>query len=170
MITNTKTIAINIEDDFYNKFTQVLENSYTLFSKVEQNMLIKSKRFNLSISEIHMIEAINRNPVEGKLIGELANDLMITPSSVTIAVNKLVKKGYVVKMRGLSDGRQTYVKLTQEGKHVDRIHKRFHKSLAKSITSGMTSNEKCLLLDCINRMNEFLNVRVKKMEGLKNEF
>ena len=167
---NEKIIPINVDEDFYNKFSHVLRNSYTLFSKVEQNMIAKSKRLNLSISEIHMIEVINRNPIEGKLIGEIASDLMITPSSVTIAVNKLVKKGYAVKMRGLRDGRQTYVKLTQEGKRVDRIHKRFHKSLAKSITNSMTYKEKSLLIDCIDRMNMFLYKRVEKMEVLKNEF
>ena len=160
----------NIDNDFFNRFNTVLEQSYSLFSRVEANMLNKSKRFNLSISELHLIAVINQNPVQGKLVGEIANDLFITPSSVTSAVNKLVKKGYVIKMRSLSDGRQTYIKLTTEGRHVDRIHKRFHKSLARSITGTMTCEEKSMLISCIDRMNGFLNTRLKKMEGLKNEF
>ncbi len=154
--------------DFIERFHFVLEQSYSLFSRVEQNMLTRSKRFNLSITELHLIEVINRDPIRGRVMGDIANELMITPSSVTIAVNKLVKKGYAVKKKGLEDGRLVYVQLTDSGRHADRIHKRFHKSLAKSITSGMTQQEKGILLNCMDRMNTFLSARLKKMEGLKS--
>lgn len=159
-----------MEEGFCDRLNFVLEQSYSLFSRVEQNTLMRSKRFNLSISELHLIEVINKNPIRGRLIGDIAGELMITPSSVTIAVNKLVKKGYAVKKKSLEDGRQVYVQLTDEGRHADRIHKRFHKSLAKSITAGMTQQEKGILLGCIDRMNVFLSARLKKMEngGLKS--
>lgn len=86
-------------EDFCDRLNFVLEQSYSLFSRVEQNTLMRSKRFNLSISELHLIEVINKNPIRGRLIGDIAGELMITPSSVTIAVNKLVKKGYAVKKK-----------------------------------------------------------------------
>lgn len=82
-----------MSEDFIERFHFVLEQSYSLFSRVEQNMLTRSKRFNLSITELHLIEVINRDPIRGRVMGDIANELMITPSSVTIAVNKLVKKG-----------------------------------------------------------------------------
>ncbi|HHZ05338.1 MAG TPA: MarR family transcriptional regulator [Clostridiales bacterium] len=151
-------------DNFCERLNDVITDSYSLFNRVEQNMLTKSKRINLSISELHMLEVINKCPIRGKMIGEIASELMITPSSVTIAVNRLEKKGYVVRKKSLEDGRQVYVNLTDKGRHADRIHKRFHKNMARSISDGMTLEEKNILLSCIDRMNIFLTSRLKKEE------
>lgn len=152
-------------DQFPDKLSEVFTQSYTLFHRVEQTMLTKSKRMNLTISELHLIEAINKNPLSGKMVGELASELMITPPSVTSAVNKLEKKGYVLRKKSIDDGRQVYVVLTDQGKRADRIHKRFHKSMAKSISNGMNTQEKNILLGCIDRMNTFLRVRIQKSEN-----
>lgn len=156
-----------MNDSFCRHLSEGITQSYTLFNKVEQSMLTKSKKFNLSISELHLIEVINKNPIRGKMISDIASELMITPSSVTIAVNKLEKKGYVVRKKSLEDGRQVYVNLTDKGRHADRIHKRFHKNLARSISEGMTVQEKNILIDCIDRMNMFLLKRIKRDESLK---
>ena len=96
-------------EDFCDRLNFVLEQSYSLFSRVEQNTLMRSKRFNLSISELHLIEVINKNPIRGRLIGDIAGELMITPSSVTIAVNKLVKKG-LCRQEKKSGGRKAGVR------------------------------------------------------------
>lgn len=154
-------------DEFSEKLRFTLEQSWSLLSRVEQNMLTNSKKLNLSISELHLIEVVNRNPIAGRTVSEIAKDLMVTKSSVTIAVNKLEKKGYVIRKRSIEDGRVVYIKLTDEGLRADRIHKRFHKSLAISISKGMNENEKGILLSCIERMNIFLDKRVKKMEEVK---
>ncbi|MDP4119882.1 MAG: MarR family transcriptional regulator [Bacillota bacterium] len=134
---------------------------------MEKNMLSRSKKMNLSISEINMLEVINRKPIEGRLIGEIASELYITPSSVTIAINKLEKKGYVTRKRGSTDARCVYVQLTDLGKRADRIHKRFHKSMAMSVSSGLTDDEKSILLKCMRKMNDFLENKVKMMEAVR---
>lgn len=154
-------------DYFCSRLGEVFTQSYTLFNRVEQNMLSRSKRLDLSISEMHLIEVINKNPLRGRMVGEIANELMITPPSVTSAVNKLEKRGYVVRKKSLEDGRQVYVTLTDKGKHADRMHKRFHKSMAKSIADGMTHKEKNILLGCIDRMNAFLTDRIQKTGNIR---
>ncbi len=157
-----------MEDSFSDKLSSAMEKSYVLFSRVERSMLTKSKRLNLSISELSFIEEVNKNPLVGKTIGEIASELMITPASVTAMANKLEKKGYVTRRRSLSDGRQVFIRLTDSGKRADRIHKRFHRSLADTISMNMNENEKNLLVSCIDRINVFLNARLKKMEEFKS--
>lgn len=68
-------------------------------------MFNSSKRFNLSVSELSMLEVINKSPVTGKVVGDIANELMITPSSVTIAVNRLEKKDMLpaIKVKLMAD-------------------------------------------------------------------
>lgn len=46
-----------------------------------------------------MLQAIGKNKEKGRTISELASERYITLSSVTIAVNKLARKGYVLKPR-----------------------------------------------------------------------
>lgn len=161
-----------MEDFFCKKFNDNLSLSYILFNRVEQNVFNSSKRFNLSISELSMLEAINRSPIHGKMVGDIACELMIKPSSVTIAVNRLEKKGYVFRKRSESDGRQVYVNLTEKGRHADRIYKRFRKNMARDILEGMSDCEKLTLIECVERMNNFLLSRINKSilnrDGLKN--
>lgn len=157
-----------MEDSFSDRLSDAMEKSYVLFSRVEQSMLTKSKRLNLSICELNFIEAVNKNPLVGKTVGEIASELMITPASVTAMVNKLEKKGYVTRKKSIADGRQVYVQLTDSGRHADRIHKRFHRNMAKTISSNMSESEKNLLVCCIDRINIFLNSRLKKMEEFKS--
>ncbi|MEE1155714.1 MAG: MarR family transcriptional regulator [Acutalibacteraceae bacterium] len=151
-----------MEDSFIRKFNDTLSTSYVLYNRIEQIMFNSSKRFNLSVSELTMLEVINKSPVTGKMIGDIAHCLMITPSSVTIAVNRLEKKGYVARHRSATDGRQVYVNLTEKGRHADRIHKRFRKNMAKDIVRDMTLEEKNILLKCIERMNNFLLRKIAK--------
>ncbi|MEE0930309.1 MAG: MarR family transcriptional regulator [Acutalibacteraceae bacterium] len=161
-----------MEDFLLRKFNDTLSTSYILMNRVEQNVFNSSKRFNLSVSELSMLEVINKNPVTGKMVGDIASELMITPSSVTIAVNRLEKKGYVARHRSETDGRQVYVNLTEKGRHADRIYKRFRKNMAKDIFCGMEDEEKCTLIKCIERMNNFLlnkiNRSILNRESFKN--
>ncbi|MEE0265004.1 MAG: MarR family transcriptional regulator [Acutalibacteraceae bacterium] len=155
-----------MEDFFIKKFNDTLSASYVLLNRFEQNMFNSSKRFNLSVSELSMLEVINKSPVTGKMVGDIATELMITPSSVTIAVNRLEKKGYVARHKSETDGRQVYVNLTERGRHADRIHKRFRRNMAKDIFCGMKESEKCTLIKCMERMNKFLT---NKINGATNK-
>lgn len=137
----------------------VLSRSYNLIARMEQSMLSRSKRFNLSISELKMLEVIHRYP-DGAMIGQIANDLYITPSSVTTAVNCLENKNHVSRRRGRDDGRKVFVNLTDSGKHAVRIHKRFHRNFANAISKDITNDEKEVLLKCIERMNDFMADRI----------
>lgn len=148
-------------DSFSSLLNNAIINSYSLLSQLEQVTMKKSRRFNLSINEIHLIEAVNKKPLDGITISDLAAQLFIAPSSVTVAVNKLEKKGYVFKTKNDVDGRQVYVKLTDEGRHIDRIHKRFHKNLTSNISKSLSEDEKRILLNSLNSINEYLKLRVE---------
>ena len=151
-------------DNFDEQLNFVLSQSYGLISRIEKHSLSKSKRFKLSISELNMLESINGGGENGRLIGNIAQDLYITPSTVTIGVNRLEKKGYVQRKRGTDDGRHVFVQLTDSGRHAVRIHKRFHKSFANSISKDITEEERDMLIRCIARMNSFIAERIKKVE------
>jgi DNA-binding MarR family transcriptional regulator len=152
---------------FSEELSGVLADAYTLISKVEESMVGTSKNFNVTINEVHMLEVVGRGGDKGRTISEIAMELSITLASVTVAVKKLAQKGYVEKSRCDKDGRVVYVRLTEEGKRIDRIHRRFHRNMAYSIAQGFNDAEKEVLLGGILKMNRFLKHNVEKMEAAK---
>lgn len=82
-------------DAFAVQFNRMLEETFAYVMKVEQSMLKKSTRIDLTINEMHVLEAVGRG--EDCTISSLAEDLEVTLPSVTVSVNRLRKKGYVEK-------------------------------------------------------------------------
>lgn len=150
---------------FLEQLSEVLSESYTLMSRVEESMVNCTKTLNLTISEIHMMEIIGKGNTKGKTITEIAAELSVTLSSVTVAVNKLEKKKYVVKHRDDADGRMVYVQLTSSGDRIYRLNKRLHRNLAVNIARGFSEQEKEILLKGIIKMNSFLRRKAEKLEG-----
>ena len=114
---------------FCQNLIEGLEDAYNLITVVEEAMVENAKKLNLSLTEVHMLQAVGKNQEKGRTISELAAQRYITLSSVTIAVNKLAKKGYVTKTKAQKDGRVVYVRLTEQGKRVDRLYRRFHQGI-----------------------------------------
>ena len=100
---------------FEEQLNEVIVDTYRSILRVEENILKRSDQTDLSISEIHMLEAVGKGKDRRRTISELAEVLNITLPSVTVAINKLMKKGYVEKVRGEEDGRIVYVSLTRQG-------------------------------------------------------
>ena len=99
---------------FEEQLNEVIVDTYRSILRVEENILKRSDQTDLSISEIHMLEAVGKGKDRRRTISELAEVLNITLPSVTVAINKLMKKGYVEKVRGEEDGRIVYVSLTRQ--------------------------------------------------------
>ncbi len=82
-------------------FAQMLNNMlvevYHNILRVEEEFLKNNNRINLSIREMHLIECVGMNREEGKTVSEIAEYLKVARPSVTVAVNKLERKGYLEK-------------------------------------------------------------------------
>ena len=151
-------------ENFCRQLNDVLVGTYRSISRLEASLIEKKSGLNLSISEVHLIEAIGRGPAQGCTISGIAQELAVTLSSVTVAVNKLVRKGYAVKQRDKADGRQVLVSLTRKGQKVDRIHQRFHLRLAKAVAAQLNDQEKATLVSGIGKLNTFFR---QKLAGLE---
>lgn len=82
---------------FCENANELLVEIYRNVQILEQNEL-KKQRLNISINEMHMIELIAKGKT-GMTVSEIAQQLKVTKPSVTVAVNKLVQKGYCEKQR-----------------------------------------------------------------------
>ncbi len=146
---------------FEEQLNEVIVDTYRSILRVEENILKRSDQTDLSISEIHMLEAVGKGKDRRRTISELAEVLNITLPSVTVAINKLMKKGYVEKVRGEEDGRIVYVSLTRQGRRIDSAHRYFHESMVRSIICDMTESEMQALYKGVMKLDAFLKEQLK---------
>ena len=134
---------------------------------IEQRAL-KEGRFNdLSITEIHTIEAIGM--YTPRSMSEVANDLDITFGTLTAAINNLVKKEYVERKRIEEDRRIVQIQLTKKGKLAYRVHDQFHSNMIKATIEGLQEEEEKVLIQSLEKLNAFFKSKYNLKDGKKNE-
>ncbi|EMF0276222.1 MarR family transcriptional regulator [Enterococcus hirae] len=121
---------------------------------IEESELKKSQFKDLSITEMHTIEAIGM--YKKKTTSEVAKELSITVGTLTTAINKLVKKNYVERIRSEDDRRVVKLGLTKKGKLLYRVHQHFHREMVKNILDGMATDEQQALLAALKNLHDFL--------------
>ena len=120
---------------------------------IEEKWLQNSEFSDLSVTEIHVIEAISLD--KERTMSEVAYDLSITVGTLTTAINKLVKKGYVDRRRIEEDRRVVLVMLTDKGKEVFKYHEEFHNDMVKCTIYSFSKEEEIVLVSALKRVSEF---------------
>lgn len=146
---------------FNRQLNDLLVDTFKVITKIEE-VSIRRTGCELSVSEVHILEAVAKAGSEGRSISDIADDLRITLPSVTIAINKLVKKGYVQKVKSSLDGRMVFVILTAEGQKMEMVHRYFHKRLVSNLAAGLSEEEKESLYKAMLKMNSFFERRLLK--------
>lgn len=132
---------------------------------IEEKALKEGSFNDVSITEVHTIEAIGM--YEKKMMSEVAKNLDITVGTLTVAVNKLVKKDYVQRFKSEDDKRIVLIGLTKKGRLLYRVHDKFHKDMVKETINGMSEDETRILAEALGRLNDFLTEKYSIVKGEK---
>ena len=135
------------------KLNKLLSEVFNDILKIEQNTLKNGVLKDISITEIHTIEAIGM--YTSRTMSEVAADLKITVGTLTTAINKLTKKGYVERERIEEDRRVVMIKLTKKGKVAYRIHEKFHREMNKATIENLNEKESEELILLLENLNKF---------------
>ena len=133
-------------------------DTYDAITKVEEKSLKQVGRGELSIAEFHTLECIGGEG-QSRTVGEIAEALGVTVPTVTVCVNKLVKKGYVTKTRSEKDARIAIIQLTPVGCKMNRLHRFFHEQMILAVSQEFDEEEMDCLLRCIRKLNAFFEER-----------
>lgn len=116
---------------------------------------LKSNGVKLSMSEVHILENIRKS--ESKTMTDVARLQMITLGSLTVAINTLVRKGYVVRTKDEVDKRIVRLSITKTGFEALEIHDRFHEEMIDSVVDDLhLDNEETLIL-ALQRVIAYFN-------------
>lgn len=127
--------------------------------QIEEQSLKEGILSDISITEIHTIEAIGI--YSERTMSEVAQKLKITVSTLSTAINKLIKKGYAERKRIEEDRRVVLVKLTKRGKLAARLHQKFHGEMINNAIEGLSFEEEKILIASLDKLNDFFKEKYK---------
>lgn len=149
----------NATEEILNKLLVQLFNDIL---HIEEKAIKSTGIDNLSITEIHTIDAIG---TEGnKTMGEIANNLRITVGTLTTAINRLIKKGYVERKRIEEDRRVVIVNLTESGQKVFDAHNIFHKEMIDEILENVQGDDLKVLTNALSEVSKFFEKKYQSFQ------
>ncbi len=117
----------------------------------------------LSISEMHVIEAVRQLEQEGgNSARDIAQALGITPGTLTAAINVLEKKGYLSRSPDPADRRRIRVSLTELGYQADSDHRRIHRDMVAGVDALLSEEEMNALLRALKSISAFFKKERKQ--------
>ena len=123
----------------YEAINDVLVNLFNEILDLEERALITPEYKNISVNDMHIMDAVGIR--EQKNMSTVARALNVTVGTLTIAVNNLVKKGYIQRVRSEEDRRVVLISLTEKGEKAFCHHRDFHEKMVLAILKDLNVEE-----------------------------
>ena len=137
----------------YDTLNEVLVSLFRDINDIEQKAIITREFKDLTNNDMHVIDAIGID--EPKNMSAIARTLSVTVGTLTIAMNSLVKKGYVTRQRGSEDRRVVYISLSEKGVKAYYHHKQFHEKMIRGVEEELTEEELKTLVKALKKLNSW---------------
>ncbi len=97
----------------------------------------------LTLTQMNYLETISQlgNPN----LTELAAELRLTKPTVKVAIDKLIEKDFIYRVKSDEDRRSAHLHLTVKGKLINHTHDFAHKQMAELISGKLDQTEVGLL-------------------------
>lgn len=139
--------------DAYRTFNEVLVKLFNEIMDIEQRILITGEFKDISNNDMHIIEAIGDQ--EAKSMSTVAKAMRVTVGTLTIAINSLVKKGYVNRVRSEEDRRVVLISLGEKGIAANEHHKQFHQEMIHATLQGVSEEETKILIKALSNLSQY---------------
>ena len=139
--------------DKYGILNEVLVRLFRDIMDIEEKAIITPEFKDITNNDMHVIEAIGVG--EPKNMSTIAKLLSVTVGTLTIAMNSLVKKGYVIRERGKEDRRVVYISLSEKGLRAYRHHEEFHRQMIEAVLENLTEDETESLVKALAKLERW---------------
>ena len=147
--------------DKYGIFNEVLVRLFRDIMDIEEKAIITPEFKDITNNDMHVIEAIGTGAP--KNMSSIARELSVTVGTLTIAMNSLVKKGYVVRERGQEDRRVVYISLSDRGRKAFEHHAQVHREMIEGVTGDLSEEEMQVLVKALSRLDSWF--REKELQN-----
>lgn len=133
----------------------VLVNLFQEIMDIERKALITSEFKDISVNDMHIIEAIGVE--KPRNMSSVAKSLSVTVGTLTIAINSLVKKGYVHRERSEEDRRVVLISLTEKGQKANAHHMKFHEGMIQAVLEDLDEEQQSVLVKSLLNLRKFFD-------------
>ena len=152
-----------MQNDYEKALNEMLVEGFRAVLQIEERQIRSAHGIDLTINELHMIETIGKSAL-GVQVKDIARELQITLPSVSVATQKLEKKGYIIRNKGISDGRSVCIQLTRKGRRINNIHAYFHERMVRSITATLPEEDRDVFFNAIFKLDQFFKDQLGKLK------
>lgn len=140
------------EKQMYKKLWEHFNYVANLTMVIEEKMMDPKQINDLTIGEMHVIETVDK--YNGQPMTKIANALKVTVGSLTIGVNRLITKDYLIRVRDEKDHRVVNLSVTPKAKKVLKLHDKFHEDILLGVLDGVTIRDATKVMAQFNRVLE----------------
>lgn len=137
----------------YETINDILVNLFNEIWDIEEKALITEQFKDISVNDMHIMEAIGIE--KPKNMSSVARLIDVTVGTLTIAINNLVKKGYVMRVRSEEDRRVVLVSLSEKGKAAYEHHRQFHQKMVGAVLEDLNQEETLVLTNALKKLSSF---------------
>lgn len=147
-------------NEYEKQINNLLLNIYDKILVTEEKALSKGIFGDISVAEMHTLEGIGL--YGNRTMSETAATLGVTTGTLTVAIDRLVRKEYVERHRDPSDRRVVRIELTKKGKLAFRMHNKFHTLLVDRLTHPLDEIQRQVLLDTLLGISDFTSEQYQR--------
>ena len=136
--------------EHYEMLNDILVNLFNEILGIEEKALTSSEFRDISVNDMHILEAVGTE--EPRSMSSVAKSLSVTVGTLTIAMNNLVKKGYVNRARSEEDRRVVLISLSEKGEKAYYHHQKFHDDMIQAIMTDLDETQMDALTQALNKL------------------
>ena len=137
---------------FNNRFNRFI----LAFDQLKKNQHKSGVDKSITLNEVHLIVVIGKNqPLNLVKLSEL---LELSRSAITQSVRRLIQKNLVVFDFALNNGKNKYLRLSEKGIEIFKIHKEQQAHIEKSVFSVLNNYSEMELQTVVKLMDDIEKV------------
>ena len=137
---------------FNNRFNRFI----LAFEQLKKNQHKSGVDKSITLNEVHLIVVIGKNqPLNLVKLSEL---LEVSRSAITQSVRRLIQKNLVVFDFALNNGKNKYLRLSEKGIEIFKIHKEQQAHIEKSVFSVLNNYSEVELQTVVKLMDDIEKV------------
>lgn len=150
---------MRIINDYNKELNYFLVKVFNEILRVEETSLKIGDFKNLSVREMHVIEAVcfaNENGADNRS-SDIANALRISAGTLTTTVALLEKKGYLLREQDTHDKRIIRLYATEKGMNANLFHQNFHEQMVSNVIETLDKDEVEILIKGLKSLKAFFD-------------
>jgi len=121
------------------KLVEIIAKFSRVIGQMEESAKEQFNFSDLTLTQMSYLETIYQ--LQNPNLTELSLEMNLTKPTVKVAIDKLIEKDYIYRVKSDEDRRSAHIHLTEKGKNLNQMHDEAHKSMVQMISYNLDSTE-----------------------------